>query len=308
LTYFCNEKSPRVRVMIGMDCDRPRGEFITSKEGTTMANRKINSIENISAQLSKLNIPRTFFICGSFLESMSSKFGKERMKDAFRIKDNDVEIADHSYSHNIVKPIVNRPDKIPLTPKEVIDEYNLNTKIFLECFDMDIPNRGYRTPLGHYHGLSNSELLQDELANSNILYVSSDLRGSNDSLYAPLVEEKNSIRQPYAYYNGLLEIPSIGWQDVVFSQPDYISKFEELPEDLPKNINEIRDYMHAMINHANNISLEKNIDFFFGLCLHPYDVSFYDTEQKFFLNLKNIVDEFEGTFCTYKQVNDYYKQ
>ena len=32
--------------MIGMDCDRPRGEFINSKEGTSMAERKINSIEN----------------------------------------------------------------------------------------------------------------------------------------------------------------------------------------------------------------------------------------------------------------------
>ena len=52
--------TPRVRVMIGMDCDRPRGEFINSKEGTSMAERKINSIEKISSQLDKLELPRTF--------------------------------------------------------------------------------------------------------------------------------------------------------------------------------------------------------------------------------------------------------
>ena len=89
--------------MIVMDCDRARGEFINSKEGTSMAERKINSIEKISSQLHKLDLPRTFSICGSFLESMSLKFGKERMADAFNVKDDNVEIADHGYSHNIVK-------------------------------------------------------------------------------------------------------------------------------------------------------------------------------------------------------------
>ena len=120
--------------MIGMDCDRPRGEFINSKEGTSMAERKINSIEKISSQLHKLDLPRTFSICGSFLESMSLKFGKERMADAFNVKDDNVEIADHSYSHNIVKPIKNRPDKIPLTSNQVIEEYHRNTKIFKPIF------------------------------------------------------------------------------------------------------------------------------------------------------------------------------
>ena len=118
--------------MIGMDCDRPRGEFINSIEGTSMAERKINSIEKISSQLDKLELPRTFSICGSFLESMSLKFGEERMSNAFRVKDDNVEIADHSYSHNIVKPIKNRQDKIPLTSNQVIEEYNKNTNNFVK--------------------------------------------------------------------------------------------------------------------------------------------------------------------------------
>ena len=308
MKFFCDEMTPRVRVMIGMDCDRPRGEFIATKEGSDMAERKINSIEKISSQLHKLDLPRTFSICGSFLESMSLKFGKERMNNAFSVKDDNVEIADHSYSHNIVKPIKNRPDKIPLTPNQVIEEYHKNTKIFKELLGLDIPNRGYRTPLGHYEGLSNLDLLQDELLKSGILYVSSDLRGPNDSLYAPLVNANNVARQPYTYENGLLEIPSMGWQDVVFSQPDYISKFEKLPEDLPNNIDGIRDYTYNMISNANSIVLNKNRDFFFGLCLHPYDTSFYDIEQKFFVYLKDIVNEFEGSFCTYKKVSEYYNQ
>ena len=65
-------------VMLGFDCDRPRGNFIFSKEGTIMAERKFESINKISNSLKKLKIPRTFFICGEFLESMSKKFGHQK--------------------------------------------------------------------------------------------------------------------------------------------------------------------------------------------------------------------------------------
>ena len=34
---------PNVRIMLGFDCDRPRGSLITSQKGSEMAERKINS-------------------------------------------------------------------------------------------------------------------------------------------------------------------------------------------------------------------------------------------------------------------------
>ena len=72
-----NYNKPSVRLMLGFDCDRPRGSFIASEEGAEIAKRKLSAIQGISNSLESLAIPRTYFICGSFLESMVNKFGKK---------------------------------------------------------------------------------------------------------------------------------------------------------------------------------------------------------------------------------------
>ena len=101
--------------MLGFDCDRPRGKFIKTLEGMKMATRKLNSLQNIAHTLEELKIPRTYFVCGQFLESMTTVFGKEEMKKSFCVNSPYVEIGDHSYSHSVVKKISTRPDKIPIS-------------------------------------------------------------------------------------------------------------------------------------------------------------------------------------------------
>ena len=54
---------PTVVLLLGFDCDRPRDAFIISKEGSEMAERKSNSIIQISNVLNELKLPRTFFVC-----------------------------------------------------------------------------------------------------------------------------------------------------------------------------------------------------------------------------------------------------
>ena len=297
---------PNVRIMLGFDCDRPRGSLITSKKGLEMAERKINSIELISKELEKLEIPRTFFICGHFLESMNHKYGSKRLQDSFHVKSDLVEIADHSYSHEVVKKIESRPDKKPLSPIQVKEEYSKNSSIFTEILEIDVSQRGFRTPLGHYRGLSGEYLLLDKMVEAGMTYISSDLRGPDDSLYADLQYEDEKLRQPYRYENGLLEIPSIGWQDTVFAQPEYVSKFHRLPDDTPSSYDEIIEYYKKLIQKAYKISLENNRDYFLGLCLHPYDTSFYNEDGRFFSDLYSIVKETHGTFCTYNDVRVHY--
>ena len=53
---------PNVVLLLGFDCDRPRDAFIYSKEGSEMAERKLNSITQISNVLNELKLPRTFFV------------------------------------------------------------------------------------------------------------------------------------------------------------------------------------------------------------------------------------------------------
>ncbi len=301
-------EKPNFRVMLGFDCDRPRDGFIASEEGTRMAKQKFESINNISKILSKFSIPRTFFLCGHWLRTMAYKFGNSNMRTSLNVSDPLVEIADHSYSHNVVLPIQNRPDKIPLTPKQVYDEFTKNSSIFDEVLNMKSTTRGYRTPLGHFNGLKGNFELIDKFVKAGITYVSSDIRGPNDSLYAPLVKNDSSIRQPYRYENGLLEIPSIGWQDVVFSQKDYVSKFEDLPDDLPQKYDEILLYYRNLFKNAQEISKTNNRDIFVGLCLHPYDCSFYDNNGRLFEDLNDLVMELGGSFCSYDDVKNHFNE
>ena len=297
-------EKPGVRVAIGFDCDRPRDSFVITEEGNGMAQRKMKSIEEISAELSRLGVPRTFFLCGHFLRSMHHVFGR-RFVDSFRIGDDGVEIGDHSYSHNVVKPIPQRTEKIPLTLHEIEAEYGRNTVLFEEICGLSMPSRGFRPPLGHHRGISGSPELQDKFASLGIRYISSDTRGENDTRLAPLTVD-GVPRQPYRYPNGLLEIPSIGWQDVVFSNPDRVSQFEELPGNLPQSYSEILDYYACLVSDAHKLAADHGRDMFLPLCMHPYDVSFYNKGNRFFGDLHGIVSDLGGSFCNYEAVRRHY--
>jgi methionyl-tRNA formyltransferase len=302
-----NFDEANIRVMLGFDCDRPRDALIVSEKGAEMARKKLESIQTISKILSKLSLPRTFFLCGHWLQSMVYKYDRDVIKTALEPTNQLVEIADHSYSHNVVNYITNRPDKIPLTPKQVYDEFSKNSIIFEEL--LDIKNiEGFRTPLGHFNGLQGKFELLDNIVKAGMSYVSSDLRGKNESLFAPLKNNQGKLRQPYRYENGLLEIPSIGWQDVVFSQKEYIEKFEKLPKDLPQSYDGIINYYRNLFEDAKKITKNTKRDFFVGLCLHPYDCSFYYEDGNLFQDLHNIVEELGGSFCSYNDVKEHFNQ
>ena len=303
------DTDPTVILVMGFDCDRPRDAYIISKEGQEMAERKINSIINISNSLNELKIPRTFFVCGHFLMSMNYKYGSTKLRNSFDVENQDVEIADHSYSHNVLKPIITRPDKIPLTPEKVFEEFQQNTKIFETIFMKKFEKRGYRTPLGHYQGLTKLDNLLKKMKQVGVKYISSDLRGPNDSINAELKNQDGSPRQPYFYENNILEIPSMGWQDVVFSPyVKHVAKFEKIPDNSPFDYKKMMEYYEEQLNKAQKSADESGQHYFYGLCMHPYDTSYYFNEGKFFIDLKNIVKKINGKFSTYDDVDNYFKE
>jgi methionyl-tRNA formyltransferase len=294
---------PSVRIMIGFDCDRPRGEFIKTTAGAAMAQRKIASLQKIKNDLDSLQIPRTYFICGAFLESMSAKFGKEKMKAVFTSPKELVEIADHSYSHRVMKNITTRPDKEPISLKEIKEEFEKNTKIFGNTFELtENLQRGFRTPLGHHNGLQGEHKLLNAFKKLNVSYISSDLRDENNSLHPKLFDKENNIRQPYRYENGLLEIPSIGWQDTVFSGTSATTLFETPP----RNYEEIINYYNLLVSQCKQEAINRGRDIFLGLVMHPYDCSFYNDSGNFFFDLKQIADANSASFTTYQNVAKHY--
>ena len=83
------------------------------------------------------------------------------------------------------------------------------------------------------------------------------------------------------YENGLLEIPSIGWQDTAFSQNSSTDLYE-IP---PTTYSDIIEYYQNLFLEAKQLSEKLNRDIFLGLVMHPYDVSFYDLNNSLFLDL-----------------------
>ena len=66
-------------------------------------------------------------------------------------------------------------------------------------------------------------------------------------------------------------------------------------------------YYKKIISEAKKISENSGKPYFLGLCQHPYDVSFYSNEGKFFIDLKKIVENNNGIFSSYDDVDNYHK-
>ncbi len=272
---------PGVRVMLGFDCDRPRGSWIASSEGRAIAQRKLESLRRLNARLEGLQIPRTFFVCGQFLESMAHLFGDAAMQEAFAVASPLVEIADHTYSHSTLTRIATRPDKQPMKPLQMAAEWAQNGTLLEKILGRRGP-RGLRSPLGSRFGLQKEISMVDRLARLGVTYVSSALRDENDSLHPKLLDAQGVPRQPFRYANGLLEIPSVGWQDTAFSGLSQTRLFERPPQGLP----EIGDYFRSLFREASHLVERFGRDQYLGLVMHPLDLSHYDPDVQLFAQLR----------------------
>ncbi|MEX2595552.1 MAG: formyltransferase family protein [Salibacteraceae bacterium] len=297
-----NGKKPRLYVLLGFDCDRPRGIYAFSEEGQKVARRKFNSLNAVKEDLDQLGIDRSYFISGQFLESMTTLFGREEMISVFISAKCNVELGDHTYHHDILKPLPTRPDKIALTAQQLKKEIRLNTQTFEKILGDGIKSRGLRSPLGYFEGMKGQYKSIDVMKREGMRYISTDLRDENHSLHPKLFDNSGKPRQPYRYENGLLEIPAIGWQDTVFSGLSTTPLFEEHP----KSFEEIIVYFEQLFNDAQKIVQSNKRDFFLGLTLHPLDNSYYNENRQFFPAIKNLLQKLEGDFLTYGEVCDHY--
>lgn len=295
-------KQAKVYVLLGFDCDRPRGIYAFSSVGKEVAKRKFKSLIETKKELDELEIKRSYFIAGMFLESMSTMFGKAEIVDVFSSDKGLVELGDHTYHHDILKPLPSRPDKKALTHLQLRKEIRLNNAAFQEVFDTEMKGRGLRSPLGYFQGMSGQYKSLDVLQREGIGYISTDLRDENSSLHPKLYDQNGNIRQPYRYENGLLEIPAIGWQDTVFTGKSKTPLFE----DHPKRFDEIIAYYRSLFKEAHSACLQHNRDIYIGLTLHPLDNSFYNENRQFFPKIKEVLDEVGGAFATYGEVCTHY--
>ena len=112
-----------------------------------------------------------------------------------------------------------------------------------------------------------------------------------------------TIRIPFLSDSSrILEIPSMGWQDTVFSKTSKTPTQEKTPE----SYEEIIEYYDSLFNEADKIGKKNNISYFLGLVLHPYDNSFYNKDNKFFYDIYNISKRLKADFCKYEDAALYF--
>jgi peptidoglycan/xylan/chitin deacetylase (PgdA/CDA1 family) len=258
-----------IKLSLGFDVERPHSQFALSKMANKVRLKQIAYIQNISKELDKKNIPRTFFILGNYLERCLDDFSTEILRDVYNKNNSLNEIQQHTYSHLMIRKIKERTEKKIATliefRKDIRKANNLLKNI------LDITPFGLRLPFGYYHDLTDVPDFLTEIQKLGIIYVSSDLRAKN-SLEAPLTIK----RQPHTYKNAkfpdIIEIPSHGWQDAIFTE-EMSSKY--LGARLKFNSTEIFSHYDELLEKALKFSIEKS-PFYISLCLHPWAMMEYD--------------------------------
>ena len=294
---------PSVRIAIGFDCDAPRGSFIASAEGIRLAEDVRDVLIKMRINLNLLGIARTNFVTGGFLKAMKHSFNNTLSQMKHLLCGKLIEIADHTYYHSAIKKIPTRPDRPPINSLHVMKEWETNTKLFKEMLGLDIPKRGFRTPYGYYQGLQGKPRLLDRLSRDGILYVSGDLRDEFHNVYGKLIYDSGVPRQPYRYENGILEIPSHGWQDTAFRGGK--TPVVNIPKP-PYNLHDILVYYEELIKEAYEIAKKHKRDYFLALTLHPHALMKYDPTLRCFEIMKKELDKIGGSFCRHIDIFEHY--
>lgn len=275
-------------VALGFDCDVPRGaDYVKTDVGKQELAKTLDGLRLIREGCR--DVPLTYFICGSFLETMVSCMGLENTRGLFL---SEAEIGNHSWSHSVVAPVKLRSDKKPLTPEETESELKRTNLYLKDVFGGKV--LGFRTPLGHSSGLKAFPEVVNVIKKTGFRYVSSDLRSEEGTLNPPL-RDRDIARQPYYYFNGLLEIPSHGWQDTAFSGK---SKTPSITCP-PRTPEEIFVYYRRIIERA---ALLGN-GFFLCFVMHPFALADY-ARNGFFDTIKKIVLDLDGNFVKYGGIGD----
>jgi len=267
-----------VHLLFGYDTESPYGSQALTEEGVKQREITLNVVYKLNSLFDKYKKSRTFFLLGNFLDATKQVIGEIETRKIFGYNHPLVDLQQHSYSHQPFRKIATRPDKEPMQPNEIEKDVMKASKLIYELFNRDCI--GIRAPLGYTNGLEDETEVMNSLLRVGIKYISSDLRDKDWGIEPSLVEN-GKLRQPYFYYNSLLELPSHGWQDTAFT-----GKSKTIGvKDYPTNAKEILDYFVNLIEKARFLSQKHNQDIYLGLCLHPQSINVYDPELEFHAKL-----------------------
>lgn len=282
-----------LRIALGYDTERPYGALSRSPRGVEFRERKLAFVQKLTGLLDAEEIPRTFFLLGDFLDHCLDHYTHEQLREIFSPHNPLNDLQQHSYSHDAFRPIPGRPDKIPVAPEAFVADVERATELTERV--LGVRTIGLRTPLGYDRDLSDGvgKIVLQGLATAGFTFVSSYLR-STESLCSPFTPD----RQPHTYraagHPGMVEIPTQGWQDAVFSK-------EKVHVETGKDwtLAEITAHYTGLLEAANSNAGDSP---YIALCLHPWAVMEYDSQLTMHRAMIAAGRAQNAVFVSYKQV------
>jgi len=288
-----------IKLSFGYDTERPFGQLALTPEGETLRTRQVQTVRNIIKTFDHEEVPRTFFILGQYLERCQPQFSAEELREIFDKTNTLNDIQQHSYSHPVFRKLAARADKIPVTTAEFLKDLEKANQIIEET--LGVKPTGLRTPLGYHCDLSDMPELVNGLAGMGFYFISSDLR-STDSIEAKLLAD----RQPHTYAHigqpGLVEIPSSGWQDVIFT----VEKSKAYLNGKIFSPDEIVQHYTGLFSQAKEMakSMPEGNAVYVSLCLHPWAVMEYDPKLEIHKRVIDAARNKDIEIVSYRAVAD----
>ena len=281
----------RVYLSLGYDTEKPTG-MVNTKKGKEALKRKLAFMkEKLVETLDNLDAPRTFFILGYHMKDSLRVFPKTTLREIFN-KDNPLtEIQQHTYTHLIFREIDGRPVS---TPEEFYEDVKKANQLITKVLGVT-PN-ALRTPLGYPEDLSDMPEILEGLKLLGFQYVSSELRSYESPIKGPLNHDKQPHRYENVGYPDIVEIPSHGWQDVIF-----LREYAELFNEKIRTPDEIVEHYIGLFNKAEKMANEKS-PVFVSLCLHPFAVMEYDPQMEIHKRIIDAAREKKIRLLTYGEV------
>lgn len=251
-----------VRVLLGVDCDRPRTPFRDTPTYQSELDRVMAYIEMFVERWSDVGARWTMFLCGQFVEALQET--SSSADDVRRVLGADVdgcEFACHSYAHKPIAPVAGRNELAPASLAEIERDLDRNTVVLNGVAELSA-RFGFRSPYGH--DLRDLPDRVVELLVSRRAYSSSALRTRDGGVCPPLSRE----RQPFEHRTGFWELPGHGWHDTVFAG---MSPTSNSPLGLTAH-----RYYSDLIRDARELANHTDAPIFVGLVLHPIAMASYD--------------------------------
>lgn len=283
---------------LGFDDERPYGKLAATEKGKEFRARKLEFVQRMHERFDAHEIPRTHFILSSYLEAARADVGEALLRKIYPTSNPLIDIGQHSHSHGIVEPL-HGVNQAPMTAEEYGADIEHAAELITDI--LGTYPRGLRTPYGYERDFSHRPDVLKGLRNTGIKYVSSDL-GMKETLYGAMTEE----RQPHSYdavgYPDIIEVPSHGPQDAVFTREKAKQLFnlDEAPSS-----QEALDFYTSLLDIASRMETQRVS---VALCLHPWAMMEYDPELDLLLEVAGRARDKGFEVVSYRQVADQYRQ